>query len=307
MRDQKNEKNQDTIGGNMNSSVSGSSKKINVVKNYTKFYFYLRGHIRNSLHSPKLYDFVNVIKFAFPNVKFVYQTWRRLNCKKDESWKPTEETDEIIDTLDLKDYFQDPRVYENGIIINEKTIIYYGRTEGKISKSLCPIKGWKNMWYGKHQGLANVKKLNGYTHVFSFRFDYFDVGFSKIVSFQQLLTFIKNGLESQKVQYLFKDNQLGVDNAYIGPVDDVKKLCKIFFENLDEILVEFPNLKHQEFLVPNISNFIKRGELYNILKAYKLKNSIEKKRNARKKLSTREYRKMKRMPSARRFRDLSIS
>ena len=61
----------------------------------TEFYFYIRGHIRNSFKTDRLRNFVKLLKSYFPNIKFILQTWKHKECKNSDSWREIKE-DNIV-------------------------------------------------------------------------------------------------------------------------------------------------------------------------------------------------------------------
>ena len=56
------------------------AKILNFDTDYTEFYFYIRGHIRNSFNKDRLKKFVQMLKLYFPNIKFILQTWKNKEC-----------------------------------------------------------------------------------------------------------------------------------------------------------------------------------------------------------------------------------
>ena len=210
------------------------------------FYFYIRGHIRNSFKTDRLKNFIFILKKNFPNIKFILQTWKTQECKKNESWRNIEENNNIITQQKLEDYFEDKNITKNTIIIDENTIELIGYTDGKICSSDAPKKGWKNMWYGIYKGLENKNFYN--KMLVSFRFDYFDIEQSDEISELEIFEFINNNLYTKNIKFL-QNNVVGVDNLYIGPSNKILSLIKKFHFELDEILNSNEDVIHQEFLV----------------------------------------------------------
>ena len=214
------------------------------------FYFYIRGHIRNSFKTNRLKNFIYMLKKKFPNIKFILQTWKTQECKKNESWREIEENNNIVTQQKLEDYFQDKNITKNTIIIDENTIELVGSEEGLICSSLAPKRGWKNMWYGKYKGIENKNLYN--KMLISFRFDYFDIEQSNIVTETEIFEFINNNLDTKNIKFLQND-EAGLDNLYIGPSNKIQSLIKKFHFELDEILNSNEDVIHQEFLVNIVS------------------------------------------------------
>ena len=98
----------------------------------TVFYFYIRGHIRNSFNTDRLKNFVKLLKSHFPNIKFILQTWKQKECKNNESWKRINECNTIISKQIIENYFKDETITKQCLIINEKSIELIGSTNGTI-------------------------------------------------------------------------------------------------------------------------------------------------------------------------------
>lgn len=72
--------------------------------NDTKFYFYIRGHIRNSFKTDRLKNFTKMLKLYFPNIKFILQTWKTQECKNKDIWKLIKENNSIISKSMIENY-----------------------------------------------------------------------------------------------------------------------------------------------------------------------------------------------------------
>ena len=230
-------------------------KEIKLPQNNTKFYFFIRGHIRNSFKSNQLKNFVNLLKLRFPNIIFILQTWKNQECKKNESWKKNiEEVNNIISESIINNYFENTDMSKNCLILDEETIKLEGSTDGNICSGPCPKKGWKNMWYGMYKGL---EKINIDDQILvSFRYDYFNIPQTK-QNETQILNFIEKNLSTKNIKFIQGINSKGVDNLYIGRSNNIKKLIEKFHFNLDEIINENKKIFHQEYLVNILANKLK--------------------------------------------------
>tara|TARA_Y100001970_G_C14247071_1_gene869057 strand:+ start:1705 stop:2595 length:891 start_codon:yes stop_codon:yes gene_type:complete len=263
-------KGQDLVGPELanrpcsNFEFAKKNKLINILYNKqdlnfqdnTKFYFFIRGHIRNSFKSNKLKDFVKLLKIKFPNIIFILQTWKNINCNNDESWRNIKNTNEKIDLSKIQNYFNDEKITNNCIIIDEKTIKLTGSVNGKICNSLCPKKGWKNMWYGINKGIESINDDTDNIKIVSFRYDYFDIPQSNNINFNIAILFIKKSLNSNNIEFIKDSYDQGVDNFYIGNLNQIKQLVFNFNYNLDYILniYKLHFIFHQEILVPKVVN-----------------------------------------------------
>ena len=220
--------------------------------NNKSFYFYIRGHIRESFNTKILYFFIKILRIKFPNVIIIFQTWNNIECKNNESWKEINEKDNNIDLMKLKKYFKNEIIDNTNCLICNSNIKYHGLTEGNICLSPAPRKGWKNMWFGINEGFKKIKDEE--KDVVLFRYDYFDINQSKMIGYKEIIEFIEEHMESPKIKFYKKDENTGVDNFFIGNVKKVRELIELFYFNLDEIEKKYPNEVHQEFLVPKIAN-----------------------------------------------------
>lgn len=220
----------------------------------TEFYFYIRGHIRNSFNNNRLKNFLQMLKLHFPNIKFILQTWKRQECKNNESWKKINENNSIITKQIIENYFEDKNITEHCLIIDDDSIELIGSTNGTIGIGPCPKQGWKNMWYGIYKGLENLDKSSK-NIIVSFRYDYFDIKESYGISEKKIIQFIRNNLNKKKIQFL-KNKLIGTDNLYMGTYNKIKVLIEKFHFKLDDILNLNKKIFHQEFLVNIIAETI---------------------------------------------------
>lgn len=221
----------------------------------TEFYFYIRGHIRNSFKTNRLKKFIRLVQYIFPNVKFILQTWSEQECKKGDSYKNIKENNNIINKTIIYNYFEDADMINNCVIIDSNNIQLIGSTEGKISASSMPVKGWKNMWYGIHKGLEQIDDYDYDKLIVSFRYDYFDIP-QTIYNENQIINFIKQAISTKQFSFIQRNGTPGIDNLYIGTVQNMKSLSNKFHYNLDNILKETinKNVLFHEQIVYNIAN-----------------------------------------------------
>lgn len=227
------------------------------IHNDTEFYFYIRGHIRDSFNTDRLKNFVKLLKSKFKNIKFILQTWKHNECKKDESWRCINENNTIISKQMIENYFKDKDITERCLIIDEQSIELVGKTHGNVAGSAAPIKGWKNMWYGIYKGLEHLDD-NSSNIIVSFRYDYFNIPQSKGIDEKQIIKFINNNLNSTYISFI-KYNCEGTDNLYMGRCNKIKTLIKRFHYNLDDILdtdKSINAIKNQELIVNIVANSI---------------------------------------------------
>ena len=179
--------------------------KVNIIQKFhdeTEFYFYIRGHIRESFETERLNNFIKLLKLYFPNIKFVLQTWKTNDCKKTSTWRRIKPYPIIINNSVILKYFKNIIDLQKCLIIDENKIKLVGLTQGTIGKSACPKKGWKNMWYGKLKGLQKINDNEEEKLLVNFRFDFFDIPQSKSCNELKIIKFIKLNLNTEKIKFL---------------------------------------------------------------------------------------------------------
>jgi hypothetical protein len=217
----------------------------------------IRGHLRNSFETKILYYFIEELYNIFPDLKIFIHTWNIFS--NNISWRNintnnTEVTNEII-----YNYFDKLSSCIKHIIIDDdKKITLHGNLNGKVGKSLMPLIGWKNYWYGKYKIIDYIynKFTNHNESVINLRFDLF----SNSNNFRKelIIDFIKNKNEKdfKKNKFLYDYEFNGIDNIYIGNINTMHKLIKCFFYNLDNILIYNNDVVNQEKLVYKINSLL---------------------------------------------------
>jgi hypothetical protein len=228
---------------------------------------FIRGHIRNSFNDKGLYNLIkSIIKFHKTEIKIYIHTWKIMSSSL--SWRNVEKNKRIVTKDSIYNYFQDLSRHIKNIIIEDDTKIEIkGKIEGNICSTKCPLLGWKNMWHGIYTGIDyinNNEELNEY--VIHTRFDILSNSFSQF--FDKIITFIHatrniNNFDKNKFLINLNNNTKhginqvrGIDNFYIGNVKTMHVLISHFYNNLDDILLKYPNNKCQEYLVYLENNYI---------------------------------------------------
>jgi hypothetical protein len=212
----------------------------------------IRGHIRNSFETNKLYDLIKKIHNIIPNLTIFIHTWNIF--ANNLSWRKIDTNNNQVTEEIIYKYFQDLKHLIKHIIIDDDTKIkLIGNLNGKIGKSLIPIRGWKNYWYGKYKIIDYLYNANIDPNepIVNLRFDLM----SNSVNFNEtdIISFVKNNNKTKftKNVFLFNDRlYTGADNIYIGNIETMHKLTSHFFYKLDDIINKNPNIEHPEYLVP---------------------------------------------------------
>ena len=222
--------------------------------NDSEFYFYFRGHIRDTFKTNILKDFVNKLKILFPNIKFIIQTWKNLYCYRNIRYVNKKFDNTIVTEEMIIEYFMDDTICDNCTIIHENKIELIGVCEGTVSNTRCSKIGWKRMWYGKYMGLKNCD-ISGISDkmVVSVKFDYFDTPFNMQCD-DNIFKFINNSLNKPEdnIQTLIPLFKLGTDNFYMGKYSILFKLISIFHKKLDSIEKHTNPTRNQEHIVSNL-------------------------------------------------------
>jgi hypothetical protein len=225
-----------------------------------KLILIIRGHVRNSFSNNILYSLIKRLSVEYDIDIFIH-TWNIM--QSDVSWRqlnkiPTKITEQLI-----YEYFKDLSSHIKKIIISDDTTIkLIGRTTGNIA-SLCPCPtiSWKRMWYGKYTIIDYVKNYGNYDNrnniVLNMRFDLLDNS-NNIFSYETITDRINNELPCNftKNIFCFDNRTCGVDNCYFGNIDTMHKLSSHFHFKLDAIIARYPNIMHQEFLVPHENDIL---------------------------------------------------
>lgn len=226
------------------------------VKTLDNVILVLRGHIRESFKTNELYNLIKLISFIIPNIQIYIHTWNIYSHSR--SWRT-----DVIDNRNevslntIETYFKDiAHLIKKITIDDEDSITLNGNIDGIICKTLAPIKGWKNYWYGKYKACKYLyENENSKSVVINMRFDVLKNSFA--IQYETILNFIKDVDlcdELNKNIFLRDKEFCGIDNIYIGNVNTMFKLSHIFHHHLDDIIDKNIGLKHQEFLVYRINN-----------------------------------------------------
>ena len=211
----------------------------------------LRGHIRNSFETKDLYNLVNNLYGMYPNLKIFIHTWTIFS--NGISWRPYEINNTIVTKQTIYDYFDNLSKLINHIIIDDDSKInLIGNLKGNVSNSSMPMIGWKNYWYGKYQIISYIynKQLYNNDVIINTRFDVLNNSVS--ISKDAFFNFIKKDIPLNKNLFIYEYN-FGLDNLYIGTINNMYKLSYIFNNYLDLVLSK-KSVNSHELLVYLVNN-----------------------------------------------------
>jgi hypothetical protein len=216
----------------------------------------IRGHIRDSFKTKKLYNLIKEIDDTFPDLKIFIHTWSVF--ANNISWRHINVDNKNVTNKIIYDYFDDLKHLIKHIIIDDDAKIeLFGNLCGNINNGPMPIIGWKNYWYGKYKIIDYLYTtcIDENEMIVNCRFDIMNNSntFDEINIIRFLIT--NSEINFTKNYFLFDDdNHLGIDNIYIGNILTMYKLIKKFFYELDDILSKNNDIFHQEFLVYRINS-----------------------------------------------------
>jgi hypothetical protein len=208
----------------------------------------LRGHIRTSFNNTILYNFIKNTCEQYRDIEIYIHTWNIF--QNNLSWRKLQNNNNLVTVKLIENYFHDIKHLIKKIIIDDdKKIQLNGNLNGLINGSLSPIKGWKNYWYGQYKIIQHIYDSSNNKNILNIRFDLFYNPHA--FSYSTVNNFIKKYINHSLKEIVFINNKifLGCDNCYIGNTLDMYKLIHHFHYNLDSILEEIGEIKHQETLV----------------------------------------------------------
>lgn len=217
-----------------------------------KLIIMLRGHIRQSFETDSLYQFIKRLIEIY-DVRIYIHTWNIL--QSNISWRDMEKDETKITKSKINEYFKECPI-QFIKIDNDEEIKLIGNLEGTVTtRSPMPLVGWKNMWYGMYSNISKIKKdiNNKNISIVNLRFDLFDIFKNQLnyISVDMAVQFIINNNDNnyKKNKFIYERLRAGIDNIIIGNVNTMYKLISHFYHHLDEIIVRYPNVVSQEFIV----------------------------------------------------------
>jgi len=207
----------------------------------------LRGHVRDGLFNEALKQFVNKYEKEASCLDIYCHSWSESEAKT--SYKPLDRSHlfQVKEAL-LRSYFKNHSV-RKVIIQNDSKVKIYGKKDGVVCKSICPLIAWKRMWAGQAAAVdAAYENYKDYDLIINTRYDFFttDICYTPPNQLRRLI------FNNQKFAFkypTYTKSLIGVDNFYIGTPENMYKLVNDFYLNLDTIIRQYPDIVHQEELV----------------------------------------------------------
>lgn len=213
----------------------------------------IRGHIRNSFNDDRLHNMIRVLSLM-ADIKIYIHTWNVFQSSL--SWRKIQEDKRETNKRLICEYFGEMTQYIKHIIIDDDTKIELnGKTDGFINGGPCPIKGWKNYWYGQYRIIDYIKNESItnesliFEPILNTRFDLFSNSNNIVPQIVTKFARAYKDKQFQKNEFLSKQACNGIDNLFIGNLFTQHKLISNFHYNLDNLVKQLPHTINQERLV----------------------------------------------------------
>lgn len=213
----------------------------------------IRGHIRNSFEDNRLYNMIRDLTLM-TNVKVYIHTWSIIRSSL--SWRKIQEDKRETNEIMIRTYFRDMACYIKHIIIDDDSKIeLIGNLKGNINGGPCPIKAWKNYWYGQYRIIDFIKRQSEIDDslklepVLNTRFDLFSNSNNVAPPIVTKFALELKDKEFDRNVFLRKQACNGIDNLIIGNLHTQYKLIQNFHYNLDNLIKQLPHTINQERLV----------------------------------------------------------
>lgn len=210
----------------------------------------LRGHVRDSLKSDDLYNFLRELHAISPLQLYVH-TW---GVKQNSlSWRRIPSDASMITDATITAYLRDLAPCVRSLKIDpDGSLPLVGSTEGRLLPvGNMPKRGWKNMWAGMYAASTSVRENHADDElVLNTRFDV--LANSNNFGRTQLIDFYKRTLSTKPANIVFLRNELfnGCDNYFVGPVARMHALITAFHLTLDDVLAAHPlNGNHEKYVM----------------------------------------------------------
>lgn len=211
----------------------------------------VRGHIRSSFNDAKLKCLLDELGLNF-DLRAYVQTWSVF--QNSLSWRKVEDIPTKVTEEAVRSYFGEIDVRRVRIIDDSK-ITHIGNTEGTIGRTPCPVRAWKNMYYGMMSASSTVLASEDPSSIsVQMRFDILSNPFSP--SMQEIVEFVKRDYEvlssgdqpNERMRFLRMRCFMGVDNIYMSTNEDLNRFISYMYYDMDRVLHLHRRTVHQEHI-----------------------------------------------------------
>lgn len=211
----------------------------------------LRGHVRSSFDDDGLRRLTREIQESF-DLKVYVQTWNIV--QNSLSWRSIPYIHSPVDEELVRKYLKGIRV-EEVIVLDDLRISHVGETRGKVGRTLCPVLGWKNMYYGMLSAARRVLEREGPGGITAqMRLDVLCNSFvrpkGEIIDFMSRdWDVIESGSQpGERMRFLRMECFLGVDNISMARTEDMHRFTSYMYHDMDRILRVHRDTINQEHI-----------------------------------------------------------
>ena len=179
----------------------------------------IRGHIRKSFNDDRLHNMIKILSLM-TEIKIYIHTWNIVQSSL--SWRKIEADNRETNKKMICDYFGEMTKFIKHIIIDDDTKIELnGEINGYINGGPCPIKGWKNYWYGQYRIIDYIKneseidKSLQVEPILNTRFDLFSNSNNIIPQIVTKFALAYKDKQLKKNVFLAKHACNGIDNLFM--------------------------------------------------------------------------------------------
>ena len=210
----------------------------------------IRGHIRKSFNNPKLLNLIKDIYKIHNDIKIYIHTWNIFS--NNLSWRQIDIDNNLVTKKIINEYFEEYYLLIKDILIeDDENIELIGLKEGYVNSGPCPIRGYKNHFYGNYKIIEHINNLhnNKKECILNFRFDVLENSCS--IEDKKILELIEKNINIKFEKNIFINDYefCGCCNIYIGNIYTMLKLIKHMYYFFDEIMKKHNNTIHQEFFI----------------------------------------------------------
>ncbi|AGE53410.1 hypothetical protein ATCVGM07011_081R [Acanthocystis turfacea Chlorella virus GM0701.1] len=220
----------------------------------------LRGHVRDSFHTNKLYEFLKRLTQMY-DTEFYIHTWDVKQVSM--SWRPMKDDPTPVTEHRINMYFRDLAKNIKVIFIeNESEARLSGNIEGKLASTRTPILGWKRYVYSQLRVLEHLYLVSRDENEFllNMRFDLFSNSY--VFSMEEVLRFVvkSRARPNLRENVFMRDGMYcGVDNIIAGTIKSNYILIEMLHNAVDELVDANPDIRNPEFFFPIANELLEDG------------------------------------------------
>ncbi|AUF82357.1 hypothetical protein TetV_265 [Tetraselmis virus 1] len=224
----------------------------------SNFCLIIRGHERGSFSHPLMSMFCKNVRLLCDsynyNLKIYIHVWNESEAKI--SHRPLKGKRNPISKETVKSYFTDFSENIESIQVDDDTKIHLcGNTRGMLGG--IPLIAWKNMWYGIHSAVTRASdNQDPECPALCIRIDNFQnmesMHYSRCTA-NNIFNLIKRifTVSTDTIKFIpSREETPGIDNCYGGKLKLLQIITDRFHYELDDVQRMYPNIHHQEYLVP---------------------------------------------------------